>query len=318
MRNLVGLLSGLIVLGVVMVACRRAPSRQAPPKPFPNSEFTVVDGARLHHRSWPAFPAARRGRVLLVHGFSGSTFSWEKTVPALQVAGYHTVAVDVPPFGYSDRSPERNASITARARLLLAFLESIAPGQAWHLVGHSMGGGIVQAMALIKPSAVASVTFVAGTVFGELVPGKPGGRSPARLSPGRALLGALAGAVPITREQVGALLESAYGRPPTQEQVQGYFAPLALPGTAQAIVSTASAAGELEALDAGALRVPALALWGARDTWVSLEKQRGALERIPGLALRVIPGAGHCPMETHPAEFLAHLLPFLRSPEEAK
>jgi len=317
MRNLVGLLSGLIVLGVVVVACRRAPSWQAPPKPFPNSEFTVVDGARLHHRSWPAFPAARRGRVLLVHGFSGSTFSWERIVPALRAAGYRTVAVDVPPFGYSDRSPERNASVTARARLLLAFLESTAPGQAWHLVGHSMGGGIVQAMALMRPAAVASVTFVAGTVFGELGHGKPGGRSPAGWSPGRALLGALAGAVPITREQVGVLLESAYGRPPSPDQVQGYFAPLAVPGTAQAIVSTAAAAEELEALDAGALRVPALAIWGERDTWVPLEPRRRTLARMPRLTLRVIPDAGHCPMETHPAAFLAHLLPFLGRPGEA-
>lgn len=28
--------------------------------------------------------------------------------------------------------------------------------------------------------------------------------------------------------------------------------------------------------------------------------------------------AGHCPMETHPAEFLAHLLPFLREGREAQ
>jgi pimeloyl-ACP methyl ester carboxylesterase len=256
--------------------------------------------------------------VLLVHGFSGSTFSWEAIAPALQAAGFHTVAVDVPPFGYSDRSPESNASVTARARLLLGFLEAAGPGRPWHLVGHSMGGGVVQAMALMRPAAVASVTFVAGTVFGEVAPGKAGGPSPTGLRPGQALLGALAGAVPITPEQVGALLESAYGRPPTPEQIRGYLAPLSIPGTTRAIVSTASAAVELEALDAGALRIPALAIWGERDTWVPLEKRRPALERIPGLRLRVIPAAGHCPMETHPAEFLAHLLPFLGEGGEAK
>ncbi len=308
----------MVVLCVTLVACRRSSPRPAPREPFANSAFSVVDGLRLHHRTWPVFTAARKGRVLLVHGFSGSTFSWEAVAPRLQAAGFHTMAIDVPPFGYSDRAPEANASVTARARLLLAFLESTAPGSSWHLVGHSMGGGIVQAMALIRPSAVASVTFVAGTVFGELAPGKAGGRSPAALRPGRALLGALAGAVPITPEQVGALLESAYGRPPTPEQIRGYHTPLALPGTAQAIVSTAGAAVELEALDAGALRVPALALWGGRDTWVSLEQRRPTLDRVPGLRLRVIPDAGHCPMETHPAEFLAILLPFLGEAGEAK
>jgi hypothetical protein len=76
--------------------------------PFNNSHFITVDELKLHYRLWNVEEENIRGNVLMVHGFGGSTFSWEQVADSLQQLGYRAVAVDVPPFGYSDRAPRQN------------------------------------------------------------------------------------------------------------------------------------------------------------------------------------------------------------------
>ncbi|MDW8479508.1 MAG: alpha/beta fold hydrolase [Xanthomonadales bacterium] len=70
--------------------------------PFPDGRMVEVCGTRWHLRSWPAGIAAR-GRVVLIHGFGGSSFSWRLTGPAVADAGFDAIAVDLPPWGYSER-----------------------------------------------------------------------------------------------------------------------------------------------------------------------------------------------------------------------
>jgi pimeloyl-ACP methyl ester carboxylesterase len=70
---------------------------------------------------------------------------------------------------------------------------------------------------------------------------------------------------------------------------------------------------EIAALDATALAIPALAIWGENDTWVSLQSRSNILERMPGVQLRVIEQAGHNPMETHFDQFIALWLGFLNN-----
>lgn len=55
------------------------------------------------------------------------------------------------------------------------------------------------------------------------------------------------------------------------------------------------------------LRVPVALIWGENDRWVTPFQGR----RVAGLVnrpLRLVPGAGHCPMETHPDAFAQALL----------
>lgn len=283
--------------------------------PFSNSHNAVVDDVRLHYRTWPVRDELQSGTVLLVHGFSGSTFSWERTAPVLQQAGFEVLAIDIPPFGYSDKSSRLNASVTARAALLKQWQDSLFPGREWHLVGHSMGAAIVEALALMYPEQTLSTVFVAGAVFGQVNAAEPQSQSLLRFRPVQTLMGNLAEAWFITPRRIGGLLESAYGSPPGREAIMAYYRPLQIPGTARAILASAVNSYEIADLNAKELQPPLLGIWGENDTWVPLQGRQKVLDQMPGMRIEVIPGAGHNPMETHPEAFNKIFLEFL-APQE--
>jgi pimeloyl-ACP methyl ester carboxylesterase len=301
-----------IPLLLILTSCQTGKkASQENPRPFPNSHFTVVGGVRLHYRIWPGRGNLQQESVLLLHGFSGSTFSWETTAPALQALGYEVIALDIPPFGYSDKSPGVNASVTARAALLLQWIDENFPSRKWHLVGHSMGAGIVQAMALMKPEKAASVIFVAGAVFNEVKLNETRSRSLLHFRLVQALAGNLAETHFITRRRIAKLLESAYGSKPAPEAIEAYYRALKMPGTARAILAGSTHSFEIQSLNASNLELPVLAIWGENDTWVPLASRQKVLERLPNVRLEIIPDTGHNPMETHHGEFNKHLLDFL-------
>lgn len=280
--------------------------------PFENSHYFDADGVYMHYRHWNNENAETHGHVLLIHGFGGSSFSWEAVADSLQSFGYEVIAVDIPPFGYSDKDHRINQSRTAHAQRIHELLKSEFPGRDWHLAGHSMGGAIAQAYALMYPDDLLSVTFVAPVLFSKLQPDDEDVRFLLRISPLSWIAGALAEEWLINYERVESLLASAYGTEPTEAQVEAYLKPLLIPGTARAILSSPVYYSEVESLHAANLAVPAKAIWGDADDWVSWESQKSTLERMPDIDLILLEGVGHNPMETHFEEFMNALLPFIR------
>jgi 2-hydroxy-6-oxonona-2,4-dienedioate hydrolase len=286
-------------------------SQNLPSGPFENSETITSEGIDLHFRHY--IPEVDSGKpwCLLVHGFSGSTWSWRYTADSLCRSGFHVVSIDIPPYGYSDRNPRVNGSMTARSEMLYRFSEQFFPGKKWHLIGHSMGGGIVEAMALMYPENIVSVTFVAGALFSELNVASKKMSLVLLLSPFERWMIILGEQLFITEKQVKKLLESAYGTVPSDEDAKGYFDALNVPGTVKGIIRTMTHSYEIADLSATELKKPVLAIWGDKDTWVPLEYSQNCLDEMSNVSVKIINGAGHCPMETHQREFMAHLLNFL-------
>ena len=281
-------------------------------QPFDNSRYAEIDGISIHYRYWEIPANEAEGHVLLIHGFGGSSFSWEEVADSLHHLNYEVVAADMPPFGYSDKYHTINQSRTAHARRVHSLLEQEYPGRKWHLAGHSMGGTIAQAYALMYPDELRSVTFVAPVLFSSVEPDDSDNSSLLRFSFLPFIAGELAEEWFIRHSRVESLLESAYGKTPTEEQVEAYLRPLLLPGTARAILSAPAYNREKDSLDAADLQVPAIAIWGENDTWVSHHSQKENLERMPGVKLTLLPDVGHNPMETHFEDFMETWLPFLK------
>ncbi len=280
--------------------------------PFDNSGVATVEGIQIHYRLWEVEGRPARGSVFLVHGFAASTISWDQVADSLNQTGYEVVAVDVPPFGYSDKSHRMNQSITAHARRFHQLIQEVFPGREWHMAGHSMGGGIVQAYALMYPDDLLCVTFVAASLFDKL-PGTPHAVNPLlRFSTVRFVIGEVARVWYIGPRRVESLLASAYGIEPTKEQVSGYLQPLLAPGMAMALLSSAFHYFEIADLDASGLQIPALAIWGDSDNWVPHKSRQHILKKMPETELILLNGAGHIPMETHPEDFMQAWLPFIR------
>ena len=56
-----------------------------------------------------------------------------------------------------------------------------------------------------------------------------------------------------------------------------------------------------EYIDLRGVRVPALVIWGDRDTLFPLAHARHIANAVPGAELHVIEGCGHCPHLERPA-----------------
>jgi len=272
---------------------------------YENSELITTDNIKLHYRQWEENSAER---VLLVHGFAGSTFSWRHTAPALAAEGYRVIAIDLPGSGSSERSLTFSPTANERAELLWGLLESLEPGSDWHLVGHSMGGGVVSAMALQKPEQVQSISLVAGAI-----PDSRRGRSSwaFHYPPlGRAVRH-LATRVLLTEENVESALASAYGRMPAEDEFKGYYRPLLIRDTDAALVEMLKTREKNLLNEINSLKMPVMLIWGEEDAWVQLEEGHRLDSLISNAELVIMPGEGHCPMETKPEEFNSILLRFL-------
>lgn len=97
--------------------------------------------------------------VVFVHGNVSSATFWEETMLALP-EGFRAIAPDL--RGYGDTDPEvidATRGLGDFADDVWATLQAMGIDKA-HLVGHSMGGGVVQQLLIDHADAVLSVTLV--------------------------------------------------------------------------------------------------------------------------------------------------------------
>ena len=310
MRHLVS----LFLLLISLFASGGVPYGDIPAKPFENSKFIVIDSLRIHYRTWNTEIKAPKGKVILIHGFCGSTFCWRFNYDTLVRAGYMVVAIDLPGFGYSERSPKLNQSQSNRARMIWEMIDSI-DGQSnsrWNIVGHSMGGGTAEAVALMKPERTKSLTILDGMIFIK----------------NNNVNVTVVGLVnhPVYKEMLLAYtehrylsfnnfrrqLKGTYGFLPDTLTVNGYWEPLQIEGTAETVVNLLANSGEIQELDAkGLSKFPVLVIWGKKDHTIRLSNGKKLKRAVPSIELKVIPDAHHMAMETHPGVFNRMLIEFL-------
>ena len=282
--------------------------------PFPNSQFIKVNDLQIHYRTWKPQQAEIKGKILLIHGFCGSTFSWRKNVPALVDAGFQVWAVDVPPFGYSDRTLSVNHSPSFQAQLLWDWISMIEKDySSWYLIGHSLGGGIAGAMAVRKPEKTAGLVIMDGLLFSTNNKGK-GWR--------KWILGSrkiqkyveLAGKFYFFRfRKMQKLLGDAYGQTPDSSAVWGYLTPLQIKNTASGILDMLAYAEPVFYVSESEINLQTLIIWGKNDRWIPLERGKTLHKLLPKSELKIIEGGGHCPNETHVGEFNELLLSYLKN-----
>ena len=123
-------------------------------------EFAEVGGRRLRY-----LKQGDGGRpALLVHGFAGNLNNWlfNQTVLARDRAVY---ALDLPGHGLSSKDVG-DGSLETLANVLRDWLDAVGLPRV-HLVGHSLGGGIVLALALKYPDRLLSCTLIASAALGS-------------------------------------------------------------------------------------------------------------------------------------------------------
>jgi pyruvate dehydrogenase E2 component (dihydrolipoamide acetyltransferase) len=107
--------------------------------------------------------------VVFIHGFGADLNTWMFNQPSI-AERHRTIALDLPGHGGSTKTlgPAIGASGLAGdtdAALAALGIERV------HLVGHSMGGAIALALAMLQPGQVASLTLMASAGLGPEING---------------------------------------------------------------------------------------------------------------------------------------------------
>lgn len=332
-RGLVGLGVGLAAAGVAtaagIAAGRIREERQArlsvlaPAGAYahtPEHELVVVadDGVPLHVEvDEPSPEAASAGRptVVFSHGFCLSSTSWVLQRKALISAGYRVVAWDQRGHGQSGRGDAASYDIDQLGRDLYRVVQEVVPEGGMVLIGHSMGGMTMMAMADQFPEVVrervVAAAFVAtsagGTQLISLGFGKYFGRLVGRFGPGvldrlAARPGLVRGALRAGRDVEEFLVERwsfASPVPPAAVRLTGDM----IFGTALDVMAdflpTFDRHDKVKAL-VHFRGVETLVLNGIHDVLTPPEHSEAIVREVPGAEHVIIEEAGHIIMLEHP------------------
>lgn len=257
--------------------------------------------------------AGAGGRPLLVlHGFTGVKEDFTDWLDPLAGAGWHAVAPDHRGHGASDKPDSDDAY---SLEILAADAWALADALGWErcaLLGHSMGGYVVQRMLLAAPSRVDALVLM-DTGHGAVdIP-------PAMVE----------AAIEIVRNGgIDALADVMLGRdspldtpahkrwlaedpdhPAFEQRKFRATSPHLYASLSRQLTGQADTLDGLRALDPAP---PTLVIVGEQDR-PFLDPSRAMAEAIAGASRAVVPDAGHSPQFEHPDAWWAALSAFLSS-----
>lgn len=242
--------------------------------------------------------------VLLLHGFPTSSHLWRDLVPIL-APRFRAIAPDLLGYGDSDK-PDDPQALTIRAqavamRELLSTLGVEEPA----VVGHDIGGGIAQLLALEggvrTMGLIDSISFDSWPIEGVKMLQEA---RPEQVDE------------EFARGVVGVALEIGMSEPKMlqdedrDEYIRPWLAdPMAVIRAARGIdgVGLVGTEGRLAELDARTLVV-----WGEDDPYQPAELAERLGEVIPGATVALIPGSSHFVTEDAPDAVLPLISEYLR------
>ena len=255
--------------------------------------------------------------VLFIHGMGAWSEIWRATLTATADAGWRAVALDLPPFGFSERPAQGNYSREAQARRIIGVLDALGVRRAI-LVGHSFGGGPTLEAVLLAPERV-SALVLADPAIG--LDATNGSSLPALVLGFRPIRNAVV-ATTITNPMFTRRILQLFIADPaaaTDERVTMLRMPQSLEGTTGQygdwlfdFMTTTETPLSQNPEAYRALSLPTLLIWGEADRTTPLAQGRRLNGLIAGSVLSVMPGIGHMPQIEDPPQFNELLLAFLK------
>ncbi|MFZ5817292.1 MAG: alpha/beta fold hydrolase [Bacillota bacterium] len=238
--------------------------------------------------------------VVLIHGIPTHSYLWHHVTADLS-RNCRVIAVDLLGYGNSSPAPAEELTLPRQAAHILALLDRLGIAQA-HFVGHDLGGGIVQILAIHHPERVLSLAITDGVCFSNWpVPQVVAMRRPfaPAFEPSPARVEEFLRLGTFNQELL------------TPELLRAFTAPMeppAGPGRLhQAVLALEHhQTEELVPLLAG-IAAPTTILWGQYDRLLPAYWGWRLHEAIKGSHFAVIPEAGHFTMLDQPARLTQEL-----------
>jgi len=268
--------------------------------------YVQIGGRQIAYREL----GSRGSPIIFLGGFGEPSWVWKPV--AQRLAHKHRVyALDLPPFGYSERKgPYSLAGWTQLVRDFAAHFGLRRP----IVVGHSLGAAVAVDVGLEAPAHTAGVVLLDGDA---LPVGGPHWLANLFVNPYYTTLFRL-----VTHSDwlVHKVLVQAYGpdRPPiTSARVDAFERPFRVRGSERGFHDLFR--GGVQGLtldDLRRLKVPRIVVWGQHDTVDDIKAGRTSAQAL-GVKLTVIPRAGHLSMLDEPAAIARAIGSFAAQFEQA-
>ncbi|EOV9528248.1 alpha/beta fold hydrolase [Bacillus cytotoxicus] len=120
-------------------------------------------GITVHYELYEHYNKKERPTFVLVHGFLSSSFSYRRLIPLLAQEGT-VIALDLPPFGRSDKSNHFKYSYHNLATIIIDLIKHSKFSNII-LIGHSMGGQISLYVNRICPDLIKKTILLCSSSY---------------------------------------------------------------------------------------------------------------------------------------------------------
>jgi len=237
--------------------------------------------------------------ILFIHGLGSAADRWLDIPDALSEK-FHTIALDLPGFGKSDK-PIMDYTIENFRKTIVDFIDSLVINNT-SIVGHSLGGYIAAEVAIQNKNRVESLVLIDSS--GML-------KKPTPL-----LEEYVKVAMNPTKDKVRKVFEQMVADPkriPTK-LVETFISRINSPNAKYAFKSTLeNSAYSQIGLDRLKLieNIPTLILWGVEDKVIPIQHSKIFKEAILNSQIKIIQDAGHAPFAEKPDQVCEILRNFL-------
>jgi 2-hydroxy-6-oxonona-2,4-dienedioate hydrolase len=256
---------------------------------------------------------SNRKHILFIHGLGSSAERWLDIPEALSLY-FHTIALDLPGFGGTDKPSDMEYTIEAFSDIIMEFMGKIGIGERdggsndprTTLIGHSLGGYIASTIAASAENSYFLDKLVLVDSSGNLEKPTP------------LLDEYLDAAMNPSKEKVRKVFEQMVANPLLigDALVQGFIYRINNPNSKHAFESSLrnsanTQIGIKNLNKIGEKGIPTLIIWGMHDKVIPTEHSQIFKEAIKDSNVTIIPRTGHAPFTEKPALVCEHLHKFL-------
>jgi len=267
-------------------------------------EFIELDKGVVHYE---IKGENRKPNVILVHGFSASSFVWEPTFGALADSGFSVLRFDLYGRGLSDR-PDSDYAMTLYVEQLKALMDGLDVDEPVNIVGLAMGGAVVTHFTNRYPELVNKLILIDPLV---VAPNKPEAE-PLK----KPLLGEYLSKVVLVTKLRKGLEGLVYDANLYPEWDAKFDEQTHYEGYAKAMLASVrylmgkDFTSEYRKL--GELGKPVQLFWGKNDKMIPIEDSKLITDVVPDVEFHAIEKAGHVPNYEQPQEVNQKMIQFLK------
>jgi len=237
-----------------------------------------------------------RETILFIHGAGGGQYTWSFQKGFFEKE-FNPIVIELP--GHGESGGEGEEEIVTYAEQVYAFLQEVGVRKIF-LVGHSMGGAIVQMLALTHPEVIQGITLVGTGAKLKVLPM------------------ILDGVKADFEETVRKITQFSHSRKTPLVFIERGIADM-LQCRPEVLYGDFAACNRFDVMkEVEKIDLPTLILCGEDDELTPIKYSQFLHNRIKGSKLEVLPNAGHMVMMEAPQVFNEKIAKFVSNPTSSE